>query len=178
MAQEGTDGDLVYFANSMLLEAEGEPGEAGDILVTDFWNRAFPFIRYRIGDTCSMATETRQAPGLPRLGRLTGRQTDFLVAADGSRVSGMSFHEAYVDPVTGACGTDDFLAIQFVQTAPLLILVRFVPGPTFVRDRVVTNLARVVHHLLGDRMAVEFEEVTDIPRTPSGKYRFTVNLLT
>jgi phenylacetate-CoA ligase len=175
MAQEDADANLRYFANSILLETESGPGESGDILVTDFWNRAFPFVRYRIGDTCQLATAGLLAAGLPRLGRLTGRQTDFLVAADGGRVSGMSFHEAYIDPETGACGTDDFLAIQFIQTAPLRICVRYVPGPTFVHDRVTANLERLVHHLLGDPVAVEFEKVAVIARTASGKYRFTIN---
>jgi len=175
MAQEDGSGRLVYFANSILLECESSSGEAGDILVTDFWNRAFPFIRYRIGDTCRLEAGDLGGAGLPRLGQLTGRQTDFLVAADGGRVSGMSFHEAYMDPVTGACGTDDFLAIQFVQTEPLQVVVRYVPGPTFGRERVNARLERLVHRLLGDAVTVTFSEVPAIARTASGKYRFTIN---
>ena len=178
MAQEDQNGDLRYFANSIYLETEAEPGEAGDILVTDFWNRGFPFIRYRIGDTCVLAAAKDRTAGLPRLGRLTGRQTDFLITAAGASVSGMSFHEAYVDPDTGIAGTDDFLAIQFVQTAPLRILIRCVPGPTFTRARVFARLEGLVHRLLGDAMAVELEEVPEIARTASGKYRFTVNQMT
>jgi len=175
MAQEDQNGDLRYFANSIYLETEAEPGEAGDILVTDFWNRGFPFIRYRIGDTCVLASNAGRASGLPVLGRLTGRQTDFLITADGARVSGMTFHEAYIDPDTGLAGTDDFLAIQFIQTGALQIRIRCVPGPTFARARVFARLERLVHRLLGDAMAVELEEVPEIARSASGKYRFTVN---
>jgi phenylacetate-CoA ligase len=175
MAQEAQDGSLRYFANSILMETEAEPGEAGDILVTDFWNRAFPFIRYRIGDTCQLDPGAERAYGLPRFGRLTGRQTDFLIGTDGARISGMAFHEAFANPTTGNYGTDDFLAVQFVQTAPGVIRVRCVPGLTYDRDRVAASLNHLVHDLLGESMAVEIEEVSEIPRTASGKYRFTVN---
>ncbi len=176
MAQEDAGGALRYYANSILLETTAPAGEAGDLLVTDFWNLAFPFIRYRIGDTCELVRDGDGGGArLPELGRLTGRQTDFLIATDGSRVSGMSFHAAYIDPQTGACGTDDFLAIQFVQSARRRIRVRCVPGPSFTRNRVTAGLERLVHDLLGQDMAVELEEVAEIGRTASGKYRFTIN---
>lgn len=175
MAQEADDGRLRYFANSILLESTAAPGTAGDVLVTDYWNRAFPFIRYHIGDTCLLEAGAGALPGLPPLGRLTGRQTDFLLAADGTRVSGMSFHQAYVDPETGACGTDDFLAIQFIQKDRSRLLIRCVPGPSYAGPRVTANLERLVHQLLGESTQIEIEEVTEIARTASGKYRFTIN---
>lgn len=175
MGQEDQDGTLRYFANSLYLETQADPGEAGDILVTDFWNRGFPFIRYRIGDTCALAAGHRRDSGLPRLGRLTGRQTDFLIAADGARVSGMSFHEAFCDHETGHVGTDDYLAIQFIQTSGRRVLIRCVPGPTFRREQVRSRLERLVRRLLGETMTVELQEVPEIARTASGKYRFTVN---
>lgn len=175
MAQEDSDGNLRYFANSMLLEVRAGTGEAGDLLVTDFWNAAFPFIRYRIGDTCRLAAGAAREPGLPRLGGLTGRDTDFLVTADGGRVSGMAFHDAFFNHATQAFGTDDFLKVQFVQEAPLRVRVRCVPGPSFARERVFADLEGLVHRLLGAPMEVLCEEVPEIAHTASGKYRFTVN---
>lgn len=177
MAQEDAEGHLRYYANSMALEVRAEAGEAGDLLVTDFWNAAFPFIRYRNGDTCRLAAGAAGERGLPRLGGLTGRDTDFLVTADGGRVSGMAFHDAFVDPQTGTYGTDDYLGVQFVQDAPLRIRVRCVPGPAFVRERAVARFEHLVHGLLGAAVAVELEEVPEIGLTASGKYRFTVNRL-
>lgn len=175
MAQGDETGHLRYFANSMLLEIEAAPGEAGDILVTDFWNRAFPFIRYRIGDTAVLDPEGDRATGLPIMGGLAGRQTDFLVALDGSRVSGMSFHEVYIDTRTMACGTDSFLQVQFRQRAAGRVLVRIVPGPTFSRVEGEAQLVALVRRILGEGMHVDFEYPTAIERTASGKYRFTVN---
>ena len=45
MAQECSEGNMHYFSNSIYIEISD-----GDLLVTDFWNQAVPFIRYRIGD--------------------------------------------------------------------------------------------------------------------------------
>ena len=71
----------------------GAPGHRrpnGRVPVTDLLNLAMPLIRYKIGD---MATfETAPCPcgrGLPRLARLEGRVTDFLVGSDGRLVSGV-----------------------------------------------------------------------------------------
>ncbi len=177
MAQQDDEGRLRYFANSMLLEIDGAPGAPGDVLVTDFWNRAFPFIRYRIGDTAVLPPESPAGRGLPVLGSLTGRQTDFLIALDGSRVSGMTFHEAYIDEQTHVCGSDAFLQLQFRQLQRGAILVRIVPGPSFERQADEARLGRIARKILGAAMQVDFEYPRTIERTASGKYRFTVNEL-
>ncbi len=175
MAQEDDAGRLRYYANSMVLEVEAEPGECGDVLVTDFWNRAFPFIRYRIGDAAFLDAEGELSAGLPIMGALAGRQTDFLIALDGSRVSGMTFHEIYVDEQTHACGSDAFLQAQFRQQASDHVLIRIVPGPSFSRESDEVRLIKLVRRILGADMRVEFEYPPTIERTASGKYRFTVN---
>lgn len=174
MAQD-EDGALGTFANSVLLEIDATPETPGDVLVTDFWNRGFPFIRYRIGDTGTLAAGETTSSGLPVFGRLTGRETDFLIATDGSRVSGMSFHEAYFDSTTAAYGTNSLLAIQFVQTAPRRVTVRLVPGPTYEPTRVNAHLIALVKRILGETVDVRCDVVDEIPRTRSGKYRFTIN---
>ena len=42
MAQECSEGNMHYFNNSIYIEVSD-----GDLLVTDFWNNAVPFIRYQ-----------------------------------------------------------------------------------------------------------------------------------
>lgn len=174
MAQED-GGVLGVFANSVMLEIDAAPGQPGDILVTDFWNRGFPLVRYRIGDTGTLTTGESTASGLPAFGHLTGRQTDFLIATDGSRVSGMTFHEAYFNARTRSYGTDSLLAIQFVQTEPRRVVVRLVPGPTYDPELTHSHLQALVKRTLGETVEIQFSVVAEIPRTRSGKYRFTVN---
>ena len=62
----------------------------GAVLVTDLLNGAMPLIRYRIGDMAAWADGPCPCGrGLPRLERVAGRVTDFLVGADGRLVSGV-----------------------------------------------------------------------------------------
>lgn len=175
MAQQDDRGDLRVFGNSIIVEVDAEPGAPGDILVTDLWNRAFPFIRYRIGDTAFMRPLDGDASGLPVMGALTGRQTDTLLALDGSRVSGMSFHETFVDEETHLCGRDSIGQIQFLQRARDHVHVRVVAGTGYESGTEERRLVRIVQSILGAGMKVTFEYVDVIPRSASGKYRFTVN---
>ena len=92
---------LHVMAEGLYLEIEtpqgpAAPGEMGAVLVTDLLNRAMPLIRYRIGDMAAWADGLCPCGrGLPRLERVSGRVTDFLVGADGRLVSGV-FLATYV----------------------------------------------------------------------------------
>ena len=86
---------LHVMAEGLYLEIEtpngpAAPGEMGAVLVTDLLNGAMPLIRYRIGDMAAWADGPCPCGrGLPRLERVAGRVTDFLIGADGRLVSGV-----------------------------------------------------------------------------------------
>jgi phenylacetate-CoA ligase len=66
------------------------PGETGRILVTDLHNDANPFIRYEIGDMGAMATEPCSCVlPFPLLARVEGRIQEYLLTADGSRLTAL-----------------------------------------------------------------------------------------
>ena len=74
----------------------------GRILVTNLHTRAFPLIRYEIGDTGAMGAEPGGCPcgsPLPTLAKLTGRVSDHFVRRDGALVDGEYFtHLLYFRP--------------------------------------------------------------------------------
>ena len=74
----------------------------GRILVTNLHTRAFPLIRYEIGDTGAMGAEPGGCPcgsPLPTLAKLTGRVSDHFVRRDGALVHGEYFtHLFYFRP--------------------------------------------------------------------------------
>ena len=62
------------------MEIGAKPGELGQVLVTDLLNLAMPLIRYRIGDMAIYdETPCKCGRSLPRLKKVAGRVTDFLV---------------------------------------------------------------------------------------------------
>lgn len=173
MAQECNNGNMHYFHNSVFIENSG-----GDLLITDFWNKAVPFIRYRIGDSSDTpSADCYCGSQLPVLGKFSGRDTDFLIAQDGSKVSGMTLHEVYFNEADDSFGRSQLFSIQFVQDRPDHVTVRIVPGQQFDRAHEENFIAGILRSFLGGNLIVSYEYVDHIPKTSSGKYRFVINAI-
>jgi phenylacetate-CoA ligase len=166
---------LHIFAESLHVEFErdgkpAQPGEIGNILVTDLENRGMPFLRYEIGDMGSpRASACRCGRTLPMMAMEAGRVTDFLVSpVDGSLISGASLCHYLV------AEGPDVGQIQIEQDGRDHLLVRIVRGSRF-REEHLRHFEQVVQRLFHGAMQVEFSFVDHIPREPGGKYRFCVN---
>lgn len=144
-----------------------QPGEDGEILVTDLMNRAMPLIRYRIGDVAAWEEGPCDCGrGLPRLRRVTGRATDFLVGHDGRLVSGPFLTLAAVGkrPSLGQ--------LQIHQDRAGVVRFRIKPGPRFQNPADVDFLRETARAYLGETTEVEWEFVDELPSEPSGKFLF------
>lgn len=151
-----------------------EPGEVGELIVTDMLNEPMPLIRYRIGDCASWkAGDCACGRGLPRLERIAGRVTDFIVGSDGRLCSGAVLTVAIVAkrPSLGQ--------VQIQQDERGKVLYRIGTGngsPISDEDRRFL-LAQTAEYL-GDDTMVEFEFVDVIPHEPSGKFLFSRSSVT
>jgi phenylacetate-CoA ligase len=165
-------------AEGLYLEIEtpagpAAPGQTGSILVTDLLNGAMPLIRYRIGDLGAWAPG--QCPcgrGLPRLERVAGRVTDFLVGSDGRLVSGV-FLATYVVAQRPSLGQ-----VQIHQDRPGAVVYRLKPGPTFDPEADRNYLEEATRTYLGPRAGARVEVVADLPASPSGKFLFSRSSVT
>lgn len=138
------------------------PGEPGQIAVTCLHSRAYPLIRYLIGDLGIMDVDSCSC-GLPYpvLSEVCGRSGNLLRLPDGTRVTGIavahrlrSFHVGQV---------------QVRQTSKTDLRVLVKRDAAAVRDEVdllLAELSDLSKHL----MTIQFEYVDKIPRMPSGKY--------
>lgn len=62
-----------------------EPGEVGEVVLTNLYQRAMPIIRYRVGDLAALSPEPCACGrGLPLLRQLRGRKLDFLITPGGA----------------------------------------------------------------------------------------------
>jgi len=144
------------------------PGETGAVLVTDLMNFAMPLIRYRIGDVAAFAPGACACGrSLPRLQKLAGRVTDFLVGADGRLVSGV-FLATYVVAQRPSLGQ-----VQLVQETAGEVTYRIKPGSGFRAEADVAYLAAATREHLGEPCTVRHEIVDDLPAEPSGKFVFS-----
>jgi phenylacetate-CoA ligase len=164
---------LHVMAEGLYVEVEtpdgpAAPGQTGSILITDLLNGAMPLIRYRIGDLGAWA------PGpcpcgrhLPRLERVAGRVTDFLVGCDGQLVSGV-FLATYVVAQRPSLGQ-----VQIHQDRAGAVTYRLKPGPAYRPDEDGAYLRAATRRYLGGRAEAAVEVVADLPPAPSGKFLFS-----
>lgn len=144
------------------------PGEDGRIVVTELINFGMPMIRYEVGDRG--VPSDRACPcgrGLPMMEHITGRTADFLVAADGSKVAGISIIENSLTRFPG------IRQLQIVQEEPLAMDVNLVPDEGY-DARVQEELLTALREMLGQGIGFRVHHVKSIAQERSGKYRFTI----
>lgn len=154
-----------------LIDAEGHgvpDGEPGEIVVTHLATRDFPFIRYRTGDVAVMDTAACACGrGLPMLKEIQGRTTDFVVAADGTVMHGLSL--IYI--LRDLAGVRSF---KVVQESTMLTRVLMVTDAGFAPEA-VQQIESGFKRRLGAQVTVEVQLVDRIPAEKSGKFRYVVS---
>jgi phenylacetate-coenzyme A ligase PaaK-like adenylate-forming protein len=169
---------LHVMAEGLYLEIEtpsgpAAPGEMGAVLVTDLLNGAMPLIRYRIGDMAAWADGPCPCGrGLPRLERVAGRVTDFLVGADGRLVSGV-FLATYVVAQRPSLGQ-----VQIRQDRAGAVTYRLRPGNDFDPLEDVKYLEDATRLHLGEGAEFDWEAVEELSAEPSGKFLFSRSTVT
>lgn len=144
-----------------------QPGEPGNIVVTDLMNFAMPFIRYKVEDVgVPMAGNCSCGRGLPLMEKVAGRVADFLITRNGDKVAGISLIE---NTLTEMPGIDQ---MQIIQNELDKIVVNIVLGKEYNND-VQTALEKYFTGIfLG--ASITIQRVQSILPEKSGKYRFSI----
>jgi phenylacetate-CoA ligase len=178
IAHQCPQGSMHITAEDVIVEIVDEDGNvveagvSGEIVVTHLATRDYPFIRYRTGDV-GVLSETRCpcGRGLPVLADIQGRSTDFVVAADGTVMHGLSL--IYV--VRDLPGIESF---RIEQESLALTRVFIVPGEAFSAEQCVPAIRQGMQARLGAGVQIQVEVVTSIAAERSGKYRYVVSRVT
>lgn len=136
----------------------------GDFICTGLVNADMPLIRYRVGD-CGTLSEEACGCGkkLPVIEKIEGRSDDVLYTTDGRQIGRL-------DPVFK--NDLPIAEAQIIQKSLEQILVRYVPAHNF-NDRTTDVLTERIRDRMGE-VRVNFEEVSEIPRTNNGKFRAVI----
>jgi phenylacetate-CoA ligase len=178
LAGECAVGDgLHVFADSRwieILDPHGRPvgpGETGNVVITDFRNRVFPLIRYRLGDLARW----KEGPcpcgvTFPLLEPVRGRTTDVLRLPSGRVVAGV-----------GMCAIfhpwpDAVRQFQLRQEADYSLTLQCVRGTDPDADAIMRRVADGLHEKMRREVPVRLE-VVDAIRHDRGKQHFIVSKL-
>ena len=171
MALQSPDGALLQMSETHLIEvldATGNPAEEGEAVITSLVSAAQPFIRYCTGDVVRRSGRTDPGGrGLAVLDAVVGRQTDFIVAANGRIMHAL----AVIYVLRAIPGVGQFKLIQHTVDQ---MEVQVVPDARWhdpAREAIVAGLrAR-----LGHATMIDLKLVDAIAPEASGKHRYVVS---
>ena len=147
-----------------IVDDNGRPKKSGkgQIVVSSLQNRAMPLLRYALGDLGSWGGDCSCGRGSPVLKSLEGRIDDFIVLPDGRLRSSFSFD--FVEELRSVN------AYQLIQEKEDHFVFRYVPSGGEIDASDVENVTSMIRRgCLGQAVGVEFERVSSIPRSRSGK---------
>lgn len=139
-------------------------GELGRIVVTDFYNRLMPMIRYDTGDIGALS-QSIDDQGNRLLDRIEGRKLDLLYATDGSLVSSYIVYK-------NMWQYTEVTQYQLVQYGPKDYLFKINMEGKFNRE---AKLIAEFKQFLGCDANFQVEYVDEIPLLSSGKRKKIAN---
>ncbi|MFH1417947.1 MAG: hypothetical protein ABII12_06650 [Planctomycetota bacterium] len=148
-----------------------EPDEPGEVVVTSFFQRSLPLIRYRIGDRGVASPE--QCPcgrQMPLIRRILGREDDVLYSSERGEVGSAGVSTALYKLHGRMKET------QIRQTHLDEYLVRYVPDGADLSDEEADTLLAELRARLGSVARIEVRKVEEIEKSARGKTRLVIGL--
>jgi phenylacetate-CoA ligase len=176
IAHECPQGGMHVLSDAVILEIidpqgrPAQPGEPGEVVITDLYSHEAPFIRYATGDIAMMSS--RRCPcgrALPLLEAIDGRSNDSIVAPDGRIINSL----ALIYSVREIEGIERFRICQKSLDRFHMQLVRNQSYPGNAEERIRRNWVQ----LLRSPLHVTFEYVSELALERSGKFRHIVSEL-
>lgn len=144
------------------------PGEAGEVVVSDLYGALLPLLRYRLHDRGALLPGSCACGrALPLLRVDVGRLDDFILTPHRGPVYDAIL--AYTMPAV-------VQRFRARQVAPDQLVVELVPGPGFDRAGTPATCRAALELALGPGLSITTHVVDHIPHDPSGKLRYFIPL--
>jgi phenylacetate-CoA ligase len=174
IAHECPQGGMHVLSDAVILELLDpsgrpvQPGQPGEIVVTDLYSHEAPFIRYCTGDIAVLSSRNCSCGrALPLLESVEGRANDSVVAPDGRIINSL----ALIYPVRAIEGIERFRVCQRSLDCFHVQVVRTEGFPLDAEDRIRRNWAQ----LFRAPVRVTFEYLPEISPEKSGKFRHVIS---
>jgi phenylacetate-CoA ligase len=161
-----------YIVELLVDGRPAEPGETGEVVITDLNNYCMPFVRYRIGD---LAQAMSAAPctcgrGMPRIGDIQGRVQSIIQGIDGRYVPGTFFAHCLKEY------DHAIKRFQVVQEEPGALRFYVVKAGRY-SDEVLEEVKATFRKYLGERLRIDVEFVENVQLVRTGKRLASVSTL-
>lgn len=174
IAHECPQGGMHILADCVVVEILDErghaanPGEAGEIVVTDLYSHEAPFIRYRTGDVGAFSSrKCACGRALPLLERIEGRSNDLVVTPDGRLINSL----ALIYAIREVAGVEHF---RIRQKLPDSFHVEIVRNQQYAPDA-EERIRRGWSQLMRSPVAVTFDYLPSLAAEKSGKFRHVLS---
>jgi phenylacetate-CoA ligase len=142
-----------------------EPGEIGEVFITDLNNFSVPLVRYRIGDLAVGVDGSEPCPcgrSLSRIGRIEGRTQAIVHCADGTWLPSAFFLHFFKEHEYA------IRHFQVLQETPGEFTLKIVKGRQFT-DAGLREILDELYEYTGAQTRVDIEFVDEIPMVRTGK---------
>lgn len=149
-----------------------QPAHSGEMLVTSFTTHGTPLIRYRIGDSITLADSlTKCVCGsiFPLVERIEGRTNDYILSPTHGKVNLGNISNSTKD-------TKGIVCFQLIQNNINAIEVKLVVNKEY-DSKQESNFIAALRERVGDSIQLSINYMDDIPKEKSGKFRIVKNNL-
>ena len=150
-----------------------EPGEMGEVVVTELFHYAAPLIRYNVADLAK-SSQDQHCPcgrGLPVIDSVEGRSSQLIALPNGQKVHTEIFHYISDAISENGGGIKHFRVIQKKESE---FQVEVVPDENYT-SKTMEYLASEFKRFLGKEIILDVREVDEISRDKSGKLRYFIS---
>jgi phenylacetate-CoA ligase len=148
------------------------PAQAGQMLVTSFTTHGTPLIRYRIGDSITLAGASKQCSCgsiFPLVESIQGRTNDYILSPTHGKVNLGNISNSTKD-------TKGIVCFQLIQNSIDHIEVRIVTSKDFDKKQEL-NFISSLRERVGNEIELNISYVEAIEKERSGKFRIVKNLI-
>jgi phenylacetate-CoA ligase len=143
------------------------PGEEGELIITDLNNFVSPFIRYNIEDLGVLSARSCTCGrGLPLINSLQGRVSDIIKLPNG-RLVPIGYWVVLFETIAGI---DQY---QVIQVSNDILVIKIVVNQRFNKDDLL-HITENLTILGGDQLKIDVQIVNQITSSNSGKRRFVI----
>jgi len=171
IAHECEHGSMHIMDDNLLVEIDdsGFNDNEGEIIVTDFFNRATPLIRYRLGDFARLSNKPCACGrGLRVLEKIHGRAYDLIYDSEGNKVHPEFIMYIFEDVKEKFNCIEQF---QFIQVNNLTYNIKIIEKSNYVSETVEPYIIEKLNTKISSHSKIRFEKVNKIEREKSGKIR-------